>query len=106
NRWLASGSLIKGRVKVDEGASKALKKRNSLLAVGISEIAGEFSQGEVFEIVDEEDNIIAVAKSKLSSAELNHKLKTRNLEVAHANDIVLIKYVDICVIKLKHKVNS
>lgn len=90
NRWLASGSLIKGSVKVDEGAGKALKKRNSLLAVGISEITGEFSQGEVFEILDEENNVIAVAKSKLSSAELHQKLKTRNLEVAHANDIVLI----------------
>lgn len=90
NRWLASGSLVKGGVKIDAGAHKALLKRHSLLAVGITTVIGEFEQSEVFEILDEENNTIAVAKSKLSSKELFKNLKTQNLEVAHANDIVLI----------------
>lgn len=90
NRWLASGSLIKGKVKIDSGASQAVHKRSSLLAVGVQEVVGEFEHGEVIEILDENNFPIAVARSRISSRELNKGLKTQNLEVAHANDIVLI----------------
>lgn len=90
NRWLASGSLIKGKVKIDAGASLALNKRYSLLAVGIKSVIGEFEPGEVIEVMNENEEIIAVAKSRLSSKDLNKNLKTQNLEVANANDIVLI----------------
>lgn len=90
NRWLASGSLIKGKVKVDSGACQAINKRYSLLAVGVQLVIGDFENGEVIEILDENDITIAVAKSKISSKELSKSLKTQNLEVANANDIVLI----------------
>ena len=90
NRWLASGSLIKGKVKVDLGATAALNKRFSLLAVGVKEVIGDFEQGEVIEILDEDNMAIAVAKTKISSGELIKNLKTQNLEVANANDIVFI----------------
>jgi len=90
NRWLASGSLIKGKVKIDSGASQALNKRYSLLAVGVQFVIGDFEQGEVIEILNENDIAIAVARSKLSSKELTKNLKTQNFEVANANDIVLI----------------
>jgi len=90
NRWLASGSLIKGKVKIDSGASQALNKRYSLLAVGIQLVIGDFEYGEVIEVLDENNLAIAVARTKISSRELNKSLKTQNLEVANANDIVLI----------------
>src|SRR5699024_4174484 len=61
NRWLASGSLIKGKVKVDLGAEKALAKRFSLLAVGVQSVVGDFEVGEVIEIIDHDDTTIAVA---------------------------------------------
>ena len=89
-RWLASGSLVKGKLKIDAGAESALQKRRSLLAVGVQQISGEFEQGEVFEILDENENTIAVAKAKISSSALQDNLKTQNLEVANANDIVLL----------------
>lgn len=90
NRWLASGSLIKGKVKIDSGAEKALNKRSSLLAVGVQDVIGDFEQGEVIEIIDSEDQTLAVAIAKVSSKILKQNLKTQNLEVAHANDLVLI----------------
>lgn len=90
NRWLASGSLIKGKVKIDSGASQALNKRYSLLAVGVQSVIGDFEQGEVIEILNESDIAIAVAMSRISSKELNKNLKSQNFEVANANDIVLI----------------
>lgn len=90
NRWLASGSLIKGKVKVDLGAEKALAKRFSLLAVGVQSVVGDFEVGEVIEIIDHDDTTIAVAITKISSKSLKENLNTQNLEVAHANDLVLV----------------
>ncbi|TZF84493.1 glutamate 5-kinase [Pedobacter sp. BS3] len=90
NRWLASGSIAKGRVKIDAGACKALQDRHSLLAVGVKAITGDFEAGEVFEILDEKGEAVAVAKARISSQKLGESLKTVGVEVAHANDIVLL----------------
>jgi glutamate 5-kinase len=40
--------------------------------------------------LDEENNVVAVAKSKIDSAMLNSETKVKNLEVAHADNIVLL----------------
>ncbi len=89
-KWLVSGSLVIGSIIVDDGAHKALLKRKSLLAVGIKSIGSMFEKGEAFEIQDENGNAFAVARSKISSAELQKNLKQQNLVLAHADDIVLI----------------
>lgn len=89
-KWLASGSLVSGRIQIDEGAYKALQKRGSLLAVGIKKILTGFENGEIIEILDEENNTVAVAKSKVASSALAKDLNLKNLEVAHADNIVLL----------------
>lgn len=89
-KWLASGSLVTGRLKVDAGAQKALEKRRSLLAVGVKAVLEKFACGEVFEIVNENDEVIAVARAKVSSSALSGNAKAQNLEIAHADDIVLL----------------
>ncbi|MEZ0609752.1 glutamate 5-kinase [Fibrella sp. WM1] len=90
NRWLASGSLAVGQVRVDAGAVAALQRRSSLLAVGIREILGDFSAGEVIELIDEAGTAVAVAQARLSAAALANLPSRQNVEVAHANDIVLL----------------
>ncbi len=90
NKWLASGSLSVGTLQVDAGAAKALVNRSSLLAVGIRKVNGDFESGEVVEIIDNQGNMLAVARIKVSTAELQQNLTTQNYEVAHANDIVLL----------------
>jgi glutamate 5-kinase len=89
-KWLASGSLVIGRIVVDEGAHKALLKRKSLLAVGIKSVVYNFEEGEAIEITDENGNAFAVARAKVSSKHLEKNLKQQNLILAHADDIVLI----------------
>jgi len=89
-KWLGSGSLATGQVRVDAGAAKALQARRSLLAVGIQAVTGEFDRGEVIEIVDESGESLAVAKARISSQDLLAQLRTPNVEVAHADDIVLL----------------
>jgi glutamate 5-kinase len=90
-KWLASGSLVTGQLIIDKGAGKALKDRNSLLSVGVKQVKASFQKGEVVEIIIEEsDWPLAVARVKISSEELNLKLKSNNIEVAHADDIVIL----------------
>lgn len=89
-KWLGSGSLATGQVRVDVGAAKALQARRSLLAVGIQAVTGEFDRGEVIEIIDENGESLAVAKARISSQDLAAQLRTPNVEVAHADDIVLL----------------
>lgn len=88
-KWLASGSVTLGTFRVDKGAAKALANRKSLLTVGITEMEGNFVSGEVVQIMDEDSQIIGVAKTKMSASELNKRLREKNVIAAHADDIVL-----------------
>lgn len=87
-KWLASGRKVYGRVQVDAGAKKALLNRKSLLAVGVADIHKEFKKGEVFDIIDEEGWIFAVALAKVDSNQV--LAKEQNAVVASVDDIVLI----------------
>lgn len=90
NKWLASGSLVTGRLMVDEGACAAIRKRKSLLAVGVIHVVEQFGNGEIFEVIDAEKNIVAVARAKASSAAILKDSKQHNLEIANASDIVIL----------------
>lgn len=90
NKWLASGSLVTGRIMVDDGACEAIRKRKSLLAVGVLSVIEKFSDGEIFEITDQQQNIVAVARAKTSSGTIVKNSKQHNLEIANASDIVIL----------------
>lgn len=89
-KWLASGSLVTGRLQVDEGAQKALQRGQSLLAVGVKSVIENFECGEVFEIVDEDNFPVAVARAKVDAEYISKNMKAQNLEIANADDIVLL----------------
>src|SRR5690625_3578948 len=88
--WLATGRLITGLVKVEERAKEALLNRNSLLAVGVLEVVHQFEEGEVFHNIDEEEKVFAIAKAKIDFDKEAGQRKTKNLEIAHANDIIIL----------------
>jgi glutamate 5-kinase len=88
-KWLASGSITFGSIFVDKGAAKALLQRRSLLTVGIRKVQGKFAAGEVVQLVDEEEQIIGVAKAKLGAEEIPESLARKNVVAAHADDIVI-----------------
>jgi glutamate 5-kinase len=85
-KWLAAGSLIAGKVVLDNGAEKAIRQRKSLLSVGITEFVGDFIKGEVIELLDVDRNLIAIARTSNSKNDLLNK----SGEVAHADDIVMV----------------
>jgi glutamate 5-kinase len=88
-KWLASGSVTLGTIRIDKGAARALQNRKSLLTVGISKAEGRFVAGEVIQLMDEEGNIIGVAKTKMRAQDINSHLKEKNILAAHADDIVM-----------------
>lgn len=89
-KWLASGSLVTGRLQVDAGAQQALQNGKSLLAVGVTEIVEKFENGEVVEILDGQNQAIAVARARVASDEILLHQKTEKVTVAHADEIVLL----------------
>lgn len=88
-KWLASGSVTLGTIHVDKGAAKALNDRKSLLTVGITKAEGKFVTGEVVQLMDEEGNILGVAKTKMRAQDISAHLKEKNVVAAHADDIVM-----------------
>lgn len=88
-KWLASGSITLGSLQVDKGAEKALLNRKSLLTVGISGVKGSFSAGEVVQLINEEENIIGVAKVKLDALQMTEQISKKNAIAAHSDDIVI-----------------
>ncbi len=88
-KWLASGSITLGKITVDKGAAKALHSRKSLLTIGITKVEGKFLEGEVIQLMDEDQLILGVAKARLNASAMQDQLKQRNVIAAHADDIVL-----------------
>lgn len=88
-KWLASGSVTLGTIHVDKGAAKALQSRKSLLTIGIRELEGKFVTGEVIQLMDEDGEILGVAKTRLDAPSIEANLSSRNVVAAHADDIVL-----------------
>ena len=71
-KWIAhSESFAKGVIRINKKAADALKgdKAVSLLLVGVTAIEGDFEEGDIVNIVDENSNTIAVGRSGYSSAD-------------------------------------
>jgi glutamate 5-kinase len=92
-KWMATGSLVSGKIFVDDGAIKALKAQKSLLAVGVQLIEGEFGAGEFLEILSEETKEpLGIGRARISSDDLIGALAkefVKGLIVAHVDEIVL-----------------
>ncbi|WP_428622148.1 glutamate 5-kinase [Sedimenticola sp.] len=69
-RWLAGHLQVRGRLVVDAGAVHVLRESGrSLLAVGVKQVIGDFSRGEMVVCVDERGREIARGLVNYNSAE-------------------------------------
>ena len=69
-RWLASHLQVRGYLALDAGAVKVLRESGrSLLAVGVTEVRGFFSRGEMVACIDGQDKEIARGLVNYSSEE-------------------------------------
>jgi len=57
--WLAGRLTVKGTLRVDAGAAKALNEGRSLLPAGITSVEGRFSRGDVLNIAGPDGTVLA-----------------------------------------------
>ena len=101
-RWIIGSLNSNGTIKIDDGASKALRNGKSLLAAGVTRIDGFFKKGENVLILDQNNNQLARGLSSFSSDEIN-KIKGKQskeiekilgylskTEIIHKDDMVLL----------------
>lgn len=80
-KWIAhSDHYSAGEVIINEGAKKALlsSKATSLLPVGVLEISGDFTKGEVIRILDEKREKVGLGKAEYSARVAQEKLGQNN----------------------------
>jgi len=100
--WIAHAADIEGQIKVDLGAANALvTKQASLLSAGIKEVFGDFEDGAVVEVIDENNKVIAKGLINFDSSELPKMIGKNSAklieefgagyekEVIHRDDLVL-----------------
>lgn len=68
-RWIFAAPQV-GEIVVDLGAEQALLQHKSLLPVGVSQIKGEFTRGEVIKIFNQDGKAIALGIARYSSEAL------------------------------------
>ncbi|MEI6413905.1 MAG: glutamate 5-kinase [Pseudomonadota bacterium] len=74
-RWLAGQLQVRGRLTLDAGAVQVLRQAGrSLLAVGVTAVAGEFARGEVVACLDPNGMEIARGLINYGSAETSRIL--------------------------------
>jgi len=67
-QWLADHLQVKGRVRIDDGAVRALvSERKSLLPIGVVEVHGDFARGDVVTCIGPDRREIARGLANYSS---------------------------------------
>lgn len=89
-QWLAGHLLMKGELVLDSGAAKVLRsKGSSLLAVGVKDVVGEFSRGDMVVCVDEQGKEVARGLINYNSDEADRIKGHASSEIAD-----ILGYVD------------
>lgn len=93
-RWLASSTLVSGRIVVDAGAERALlKKGSSLLRVGLTAIEGDFGIGDIVTIVSLTGQELGRGLTDHSSTALRSADRAQSgVVVIHRNNLFLHAY--------------
>lgn len=102
-RWLLAGPMPSGRIRVDDGAVRALSTQGkSLLPAGIVTVNGKFSRGDIVVVVDTQQSVLARGVTAYSFDELKQIMGCRSDQIAerlgytygptviHRNDMVLL----------------
>jgi glutamate 5-kinase len=101
-RWMLSGLCVRGKLIVDAGAARALKKqKRSLLAAGIKGVEGRCQRGDIVNIYDPQGVRLGCGISNYNAADIEvirgaHSEQIATLlghdygaEVVHRNNLVI-----------------
>jgi len=82
-KWLADHLQLRGAVRLDAGAARALLRNGgSLLPIGVTEVVGDFERGEAVAIVDPDGREIARGLSGYSSSEARLIMRKPSSQIA------------------------
>ncbi len=82
-KWLADHLQLRGSVRLDAGAARALLRRGgSLLPIGVTEVIGDFERGEAVALLDPDGREIARGLSGYSSSEARLIMRRPSSEIA------------------------
>lgn len=81
-RWIGFSQSAKGRLVLDEGARNAIERLGrSLLAIGITQVDGEFTKGEIVSLVDREGREFARGLSNYNAHDVRRVAGKRTEEI-------------------------
>ena len=80
--WLGRRLTVKGRIRVDAGAIKALSSGSSLLPAGALSVEGEFKRGDVIDISDDDGVAVARGLSEYDAVDAARICGHRSSELA------------------------
>jgi len=102
-RWMLSRLAVRGRITVDAGAARALRRdKKSLLPAGVRDVDGTFERGEAVDICGPDGERIAcgIANYGRDEIEAIRGLRSERIaealgyeygaEVVHRNNLVLL----------------
>lgn len=94
-QWLVAHIRMAGRLVVDEGAETAIiTNHKSLLLVGVSDIQGDFDEGDVVECVNADGVKIAVGQVSLSAKNardlLTNKATATSQVILHRDNMAVV----------------
>jgi len=101
-QWLAGALRPTGSVRVDAGAARALKSGKSLLAAGVTSVAGRFERGDAVDVIGLDGATIARGVSAYSSEDATRLIGRKSDEfeailgyrgrpaLIHVDDMVLV----------------
>jgi glutamate 5-kinase len=101
-RYILAGGRAGGKLEVDEGAARALRRGGSLLPIGVTACSGKWERGDSVSILDPHGREIARGLANYSAADLPRILGHRSDEieallgfaygdeVIHRNNMVLL----------------
>ena len=102
-QWLVDHLQLRGSVKLDAGATKALlSDGKSLLPIGVVEVAGDFERGEVIAIMSDQGTEVARGLANYSASETRLIMRKSSSEIeavlgfveeselVHRNNMVLL----------------
>jgi glutamate 5-kinase len=100
--WIASALDSAGSITIDEGAKKALSQGRSLLPAGVVAVDGPFERGDLIDVLDQNNKMIARGLSAYSASEAEALKGQKSTdfeaiigyqgrpELVHADDLVVI----------------
>jgi glutamate 5-kinase len=81
-------------VRIDEGASLGLSRRNSLFPVGVKVVDGTFSRGDVVAIGDLKGDVMGAGVSNFDSSDLRQIIGLRTDDIGRRSHIAPNRVMD------------